>query len=144
MSVGPQSIRIVFSGSSRTLLQSLHPGIPLSLLNDQNCRDEAAINPVIEQAPTMIIIANIVAVPAFEPVPWAKIYMAGKPVGDLSASLRFVRQNRRAMVIPKPSAPLIRTLNKIALGTTTGAFWTSSAIYGQVSQILRIAHRLLT
>ena len=73
----------------------------------------------------------ITVAPATEPVALTKISIKAKPVGDFKAVSRSTVTKRVAIIIAKAKAPLMIILNRIDHGTTVGAFWISSDIYGK-------------
>jgi hypothetical protein len=70
---------------------------------------------------------TIAFVAGYDFVALKKISIIGKPVGVFKAAATSPMLNRMAILIPKQRIPLTTILQTMVLGTTTAAFFTSSA-----------------
>lgn len=111
-----------------TLERNFQPGRPRSRANDHIIREAEAMKPTFAHIASVTTILPMVAAPPIDPVACRKISMNGKPVGEASAASISPRQNRTAMIIPKPREPLITNVSMIDRGATTDGRSISSDI----------------
>ena len=105
-----------------------HPGTPRSRAKDHSIRDAAAMIPMSRPSPTRRINATMTALPPLDFVACTKIAMKGYEKLVSEIVFGSPRQNRAAMIVPKPIAPFIIRPKTIDRGTTLVAFLISSLI----------------
>ena len=111
-----------------TLDKYLQPGRPRSRAKDHVILEAPATQEMVPRIARVAIIADIVRAPDKESTACRKMAMKGYPVGVDRTVSGSPRQNSKAKSIPKPMIPLIAILKIMARGTTTAAFFISSAI----------------
>jgi len=83
---------------------------------------------IVPQRIEIVRIADMVCAPLTDRTPCSNIVMIGNPVGLARAASISPTQNKTAIRMASPNAPFKMTVNTIARGTITAAFWISSDI----------------